>query len=77
MGVSGSPGTDHAAAMTTLVSTAKLNDVDPLAWLAEVARRIADLPQCRPHKLPPWTWKSLHRSTKASSKTKPRQDWRG
>jgi hypothetical protein len=34
-------GADRAAAMTTLIMTAKLNDVDPLAWLADVLARIA------------------------------------
>jgi len=33
--------------MTTLIATAKLNDVDPLAWLADVLARIADMPQSR------------------------------
>ena len=35
---------DRAAAMTTLIMTAKLNDVDPQAWLADVLARITDLP---------------------------------
>ena len=30
--------------MYTLIVTAKLNDVDPQAWLADVFARIADLP---------------------------------
>ena len=30
--------------MYTLIVTAKLNDVDPQAWLADVLARIADLP---------------------------------
>ena len=30
--------------MYTLITTAKLNDVDPQAWLADVLARIADLP---------------------------------
>jgi hypothetical protein len=34
-------GHDHA---TTLITTAKLNDLDPLAWLADVLARIADTP---------------------------------
>jgi hypothetical protein len=41
-------GADRAAATTALIMTAKLNDVDPLAWLADVLCRIADLPQSRP-----------------------------
>lgn len=30
--------------MATLIVTAKLNDVDPQAWLADVLARIADTP---------------------------------
>ena len=37
----------RAAAMYTLIGTAKLNDVDPQAWLADVLGRIADTPQTR------------------------------
>ena len=40
-------GADRAAAMTTLIMTAKLNDVDPQAWLADVLGQIADIPQGR------------------------------
>ncbi len=50
-------GADRAAAMTTLIATAKLNDVDPQAWLADVLRRITDTPQNRLHELLPWEWK--------------------
>ena len=42
--------------MATLIMTAKLNDVDPLAWLADVLSRIADLPQSRLQELLPWYW---------------------
>jgi hypothetical protein len=49
-------GADRAAAMTTLIMTAKLNDVDPLAWLADVLARIADIPQARLPELLPWNW---------------------
>ena len=41
----------------TLIMTAKLNDVDPLAWLADVLARIADTPQSRLPELLPWEWK--------------------
>ena len=37
--------------------TAKLNDIDPLAWLADVLARIAEMPQSRLHELLPWEWK--------------------
>ncbi len=51
-------GADRAAAVTTLIATAKLNDVDPLAWLADVLARIADIPQSRLPELLPWEWKA-------------------
>ena len=35
-------GGERAAAIYTLIVTAKLNDIDPQAWLADVLRRIAD-----------------------------------
>ena len=53
-------GADRAAAVTTLIMTAKLNDVDPLAWLADVLARIADTPQNRLPDLLPWEWKGSH-----------------
>ena len=34
-------GGERAAAMYTLIGTAKLNDVDPRAWLADILDRIA------------------------------------
>lgn len=51
-------GADRAAAMTTMIMTAKLNDVDPLAWLADVLARIADMPQQKLAELLPWNWQS-------------------
>jgi transposase len=50
-------GADRAAVMATLIMTAKLNDVDPLAWLADVLAGIAGIPQGRLHELLPWEWK--------------------
>ena len=50
-------GADRAAAIATLIITAKLNDVDPLTWLADVLARTASIPQNRLHKLLPWEWK--------------------
>jgi transposase len=35
-------GADRAAVMAKLIMTAKLNDVDPQAWLANVLARIND-----------------------------------
>jgi hypothetical protein len=43
--------------MYALTITAKLNDVDPRAWLADVLARIADHPASRLHELLPRNWK--------------------
>jgi hypothetical protein len=50
-------GGERAAAMYSLIQTAKLNGIDPRAWLADVLARIADMPQQRLHELLPWNWK--------------------
>jgi len=49
-------GGERAAAMYSLIVTAKLNDVDPRAWLADVLARIADHPALQLHQLLPWHW---------------------
>ena len=49
-------GGERAAAMYTLIATAKLNNVDPQAWLADVLRRIADHPARRLNEPLPWNW---------------------
>ena len=51
-------GGERAAVMYTLIGTAKLNDVDPQAWLADVLARIADMPHTHLHELLPWHWKA-------------------
>jgi hypothetical protein len=48
--------------MYTLIQTAKLNNVDPQAWLADALARIADHPINRVEELLPWKWK-LHAET--------------
>src|SRR5207249_5960663 len=58
-------GGERAAAIYTLIATAKLNGVDPQAWLAEVLRRIADHPASQLHELLPWHWKI--RETRAAA----------
>jgi transposase len=40
--------------MYTLIQTAKLNDIDPEAWLADVLARIDDMPQTKLAELLPW-----------------------
>lgn len=49
-------GTERVAVMVTLIQTARLNNVDPQALLADVFARIASIPQSRIHELLPWNW---------------------
>lgn len=59
-------GAERAAAMATLIITAKLNDVDPQAWLADVLARIASTPQSQLADLLPWNWQiEINRSMAA------------
>lgn len=51
-------GGERAAVFNSLIVTARLNDVDPQAWLADVLARIADHPINRIDQLLPWHWKS-------------------
>jgi hypothetical protein len=52
--------------MYGLINTAKLNDVDPQVWPADVLARINDMPQTRLHELLPWEWKAIHKQAKAA-----------
>jgi transposase len=52
-------GGRRAAAIYTLVETAKLNDVDPQAWLTDVLARLQDHPAKRIDEFLPWNWKRL------------------
>ena len=51
-------GGQRAAAMYSLIVTAKMNDIDPQAWLADVLARIATHPAHRLDELLPWNWKA-------------------
>jgi transposase len=44
--------------MYSLIVTAKLNDVDPRALLADVLNRIGDHPASRLNELLPWNWRT-------------------
>lgn len=59
-------GGQRAAFMYGLVISAKLNGIDPQAWLADVLARINDLPQNRLHELLPWEWKALREAKPAA-----------
>jgi transposase len=47
----------RAAIMLTLIQSAKLNDVDPQAWLADVLAQIADHKITGLAALLPWNWR--------------------
>ena len=49
-------GGQRAAIIYTLIQTAKLNDVDPQAWLADALSRIADCRVSKLDQLLPWNW---------------------
>ena len=55
-------GGERAAAIYSLIVTAKMNDVDPKAWLADVLARIADHPARRLEELLPWNWRQAHQT---------------
>jgi hypothetical protein len=59
-------GGERAAAVYTLIATAKLNDVNPQAWLADVLTRIADHPAARLSELLPWHWNKRHNQAAAA-----------
>ena len=50
-------GGERAAVMYSLIVTAKMNDVDPQAWLADVLARIAAHPVQKLDELLPWNWR--------------------
>ena len=54
-------GGRRAAVIYTLIATAKLNGVDPRAWLADVLARLPDHPMRRIGELLPWQWCGLRR----------------
>ena len=52
--------------MYTLIETAKLNDIDPQAWLADVLARLPDYPARRISDLLPWKWRPPPRVAEAA-----------
>jgi transposase len=59
-------GGQRAAFMYSLIVTAKLNDVDPQTWLADVLARIASHPAKRVDDLLPWNWKAARATETAT-----------
>jgi transposase len=53
-------GGERAAVMSSLIVTAKMNDIDPQAWLADVLARIAEHLVQKLDELLPWNWRQLN-----------------
>ena len=60
-------GGQRAAMIYSLIMTAKLNHVDPHAWLADVLYRIADHPAGRLEELLPWNWATTTRPLESAA----------
>ena len=59
-------GGRRAAAIYTLIATAKLNGTDPRAWLADVLARLPDHPAKRIQELLPWNWRPQNITAEAA-----------
>jgi transposase len=59
-------GGQRAAFLYSLIVTAKLNDIDPQAWLADALARIADHPANRIDELLPWNWTGQQSASEAA-----------
>jgi hypothetical protein len=55
-GAGADAGGERAAVLYTIIETAKLNGLDPEAYLADILARIADHPAKRIDQLLPWRW---------------------
>jgi hypothetical protein len=60
-------GGERAAVIYSLIVTAKMNDVDPQAWLADVLARIAEHPVQRLDELLPWNWRKTNDLKRAAA----------
>ncbi|MBD3766014.1 MAG: IS66 family transposase [Rhodobacterales bacterium] len=58
-------GGDRAAFMYSLIVTAKMNDIDPQAWLADVLAKLPNTTASRVQDLLPWTWQPSERQLAA------------
>jgi hypothetical protein len=52
--------------MYTLIVTAKMNDINPQAWLADVLARLPNITVSRVHGVLPWNWKAEVKAVKAA-----------
>jgi transposase len=60
-------GGERAAVMYSLIVSAKMNDVDPQAWLAHVLANIAQYPASRLDELLPWYWRPHQAATRQAA----------
>ena len=60
-------GGQRAAVMYSLIVSAKMNDVDPQAWLAHVLANIAQHPASRLDELLPWNWSPHQPATRLAA----------
>ena len=58
-------GGDRAAFMYSLIVTAKMNDIDPQAWLADVLAKLPNTKGSRLQDLLPWNWQPSGRKLAA------------
>jgi hypothetical protein len=64
-------GARHWAIVASLVTTAKLNGVEPLAWLTDVLERVV-AGRTKAHELArllPWNWKAEHLEAAMNART--------
>jgi len=59
-------GGERAAFMYTLITSCKMNDIDPPAWMADVLTRLPDIIVSRLPELLPWNWKAEQKAVKAA-----------
>ena len=60
-------GGQRAAVMYSLIVSAKMNDIDPQAWLAHVLANIAQHPVSRLDELLPWNWQAQVAATREAA----------
>jgi transposase len=64
--VASDEGGHRAAALYTLIETAKLNEIDPRAWLADVLALLPDYPARGISDLLLWNWRPPPRVAEAA-----------
>ena len=60
-------GGQRAAVMYSLIISAKMNNIDPQAWLAHVLANIAQHPASRLDELLPWNWQAPDAATRKAA----------